>query len=295
MKYQERTIVLNEHFTLQNGVQIPKLGLGTWLIPDNEVAEAVRQAVSIGYRHIDTAQAYQNERGVGEGIRACGIDRNELFVTTKVAAELKTYADAAASIDESLRQTGLEQLDLVIIHSPQPWAEFRTEKRYFEENREVWRALEDAYEAGKVRAIGVSNFLVDDLQNVLDECRIRPMVNQILLHVGETPMDLVNFCRENGIQLEAYSPIAHGAALKSAALARIAEKYHASVAQVCIRYTLQLGAVSLPKSSNPDHIRSNAQLGFTLSDEDMRLLADLEQDYADDARFPVFGRKRKEN
>ena len=286
-------MILNEKFTLTNGVGIPKLGLGTWMIPDADTAEAVRQAVKIGYRHIDTAQAYQNERGVGEGIRTCGIDRSELFVTTKVAAEHKTYDAATKSIDESLQKMQLDYIDLIIIHSPQPWAEFRTEKRYFEENREVWRALEDAYEAGKVRAIGVSNFLTDDLQNLLADCRIRPMVNQILLHVGETPMDLVNFCRENDIQLEAYSPIAHGAALKSEALAEIAKKYGASVAQVCIQYTLQLGVVSLPKSSNPDHIRSNAALDFTLSDEDMRLLADIEQDYADDARFPVFGRKRR--
>lgn len=286
-------MILNEKFTLTNGVGIPKLGLGTWMIPDADTAEAVRQAVKIGYRHIDTAQAYQNERGVGEGIRTCGIDRSELFVTTKVAAEHKTYDAATKSIDESLQKMQLDYIDLIIIHSPQPWAEFRTEKRYFEENREVWRALEDAYEAGKVRAIGVSNFLTDDLQNLFADCRIRPMVNQILLHVGETPMDLVNFCRENDIQLEAYSPIAHGAALKSEALAEIAKKYGASVAQVCIQYTLQLGVVSLPKSSNPDHIRSNAALDFTLSDEDMRLLADIEQDYADDARFPVFGRKRR--
>lgn len=286
-------MILNEKFSLANGVGIPKLGLGTWMIPDTDTAEAVRQAVKIGYRHIDTAQAYQNERGVGEGIRTCGIDRSELFVTTKVAAEHKNYDAAAKSIDESLQKMQLDYIDLIIIHSPQPWAEFRTEKRYFNENREVWRALEDAYEAGKVRAIGVSNFLIDDLQNLLADCRIRPMVNQILLHVGETPMDLVNFCRENDIQLEAYSPIAHGAALKSEALAEIAKKYGASVAQVCIQYTLQLGAVSLPKSSNPDHIRSNAALDFILSDEDMRLLADIEQDYADDARFPVFGRKRR--
>ena len=286
-------MILNEKFSLANGVGIPKLGLGTWMIPDTDTAEAVRQAVKIGYRHIDTAQAYQNERGVGEGIRTCGIDRSELFVTTKVAAEHKNYDAAAKSIDESLQKMQLDYIDLIIIHSPQPWAEFRTEKRYFEENREVWRALEDAYEAGKVRAIGVSNFLIDDLQNLLADCRIRPMVNQILLHVGETPMDLVNFCRESDIQLEAYSPIAHGAALKSEALAEIAKKYGASVAQVCIQYTLQLGAVSLPKSSNPDHIRSNAALDFTLSDEDMRLLGDIEQDYADDARFPVFGRKRR--
>lgn len=285
-------MILNEQFTLTNGVGIPKLGLGTWMIPDADTAEAVRQAVKIGYRHIDTAQAYQNERGVGEGIRSCGIDRSELFVTTKVAAEHKTYDAAAKSVDESLQKMQLDYIDLIIIHSPQPWAEFRTEKRYFDENREVWRALEDAYEAGKVRAIGVSNFLTDDLQNLLMGCRIHPMVNQILLHVGETPTALIEFCRENGIQLEAYSPIAHGAALKSKSLAEIAKKYGASIAQVCIQYTLQLGAVSLPKSSNPDHIRSNATLDFTLSDEDMQALKGIGQDYGADSRFPVFSERR---
>ena len=286
-------MILNENYTLANGVQIPKLGLGTWMIPDAETAEAVRQAVAMGYHHIDTAQAYQNERGVGEGVRTCGTDRSNLFITTKIAAEHKTYAAAAASIDESIQKMGLDYCDLMIIHAPQPWAVFRGVKRYFEENREVWRALEDAYEAGKVRAIGVSNFLIDDLQNLLDTCRIRPMVNQILLHIGETPTDLVAFCRANQIQLEAYSPIAHGAALKSEGVAQIAAKYAVGIAQLCIKYTLQLGAVSLPKSSNPDHIRSNAQLDFTISDEDMLLLESIGQDYGADSRFPVFSKKKQ--
>jgi diketogulonate reductase-like aldo/keto reductase len=286
-------MVLNENFTLANGVLIPKMGLGTWMIPDSEAADAVRQAVAIGYRHIDTAQAYQNERGVGEGVRTCGIDRDRLFVTTKIAAEHKTYADAAASIDTSLQKMGLDHIDLMIIHAPQPWAEFRGAKRYFEENREVWRALEDAYKAGKLRAIGVSNFLVDDLQNILDTCRIRPMVNQILLHIGETPLDLIEFCHANQIQLEAYSPIAHGAALKNEDVARVAEKYRVGIAQLCIQYTLQLGAVSLPKSSNPDHIRSNTQLEFTISDDDMKLLESIGQDYGTDSRFPVFSKKKQ--
>lgn len=286
-------MVLNENYTLANGVLIPKMGLGTWMIPDGEAAEAVRQAVAIGYRHIDTAQAYQNERGVGEGVRTCGIDRSRLFITTKIAAEHKTYADAAASIDTSLQQLGLDYIDLMIIHAPQPWAEFRGAKRYFKENREVWRALEEAYDAGKLRAIGVSNFLVDDLQNILDTCRIRPMVNQILLHIGETPLDLVNFCHANQIQMEAYSPIAHGAALKNENVAQVAEKYGVSIAQLCIKYTLQLGAVSLPKSSNPDHIRSNTQLDFTISDDDMKLLESIGQDYGTDSRFPVFSKKKQ--
>ena len=285
-------MILNENFTLSNGVLIPKLGLGTWMIPDADVAETVRQAVAMGYRHIDTAQAYQNERGVGEGVLTCGMSRESLFVTTKVAAEHKNYESALRSINESLKKSGLDYFDLVIIHSPQPWAEFRADKRYFAENRKVWRAMEDAYRAGKMRAIGVSNFLIDDLQNLLDAADIKPMVNQILLHIGETPFSLIDYCRNHGIQVEAYSPIAHGAALKSEGVSQIARKYGVSIAQLCIQYTIQLGAVSLPKSTKPDHIRQNAQLDFTIDDADMRQLEGIKQDYQDDARFPVFGKKR---
>lgn len=137
-------MILNETYLLANGVQIPKLGLGTWFIDDAKAAEAVRAAVKLGYRLIDTAQAYGNERGVGEGVRTCGVHREALFVASKVAAELKTYEDAAKSIDETLKKMGLDYLDQMIIHSPQPWNEFRLEKRYYEENKEVWRALEDA-------------------------------------------------------------------------------------------------------------------------------------------------------
>lgn len=264
--------VLQEYYTLSNGVRIPKIGLGTWMIPDSDAAGAVKAAIGSGYRHIDTAQAYGNERGTGEGVRASGIPREEIFVTTKVAAELKSYAAAAESIDESLQKLGFEYIDLVIIHCPQPWAEFRSAKRYFKENKEVWKALEDAYEAGKVKAIGVSNFLVDDLRNILEDCRIRPMVNQIKLHIGEKPEEVLDFCKEQDILVEAYSPIAHGAALKDEAVGEVARRYGVTIPQLCIRYTLQLGAVSLPKSSNPEHIKSNAQLDFVISDDDMRLL-----------------------
>lgn len=285
--------ILQETYTLSNGVRIPKLGLGTWLIPDAEVVSAVKSAIDMGYRHVDTAQAYGNERGTGEGVRLSGLPREEIFVTTKVAAEMKDYASAAASIDESLRKMGMDYADLMIIHCPQPWNEFRGAKRYFKENKEVWRALEDAYEAGKVKAIGVSNFLVDDLQNLLEDCRIKPMVNQILLHVGETPYDLLDFCKQQDILVEAYSPIAHGAALSNERVAEVAARYGVTVPQLCIRYTLQLGAVSLPKSSNPDHIRSNVQLGFTISEEDMAILAGLGQDYGADSWFPVFSGKKQ--
>lgn len=286
-------MILQETYRLENGVQIPKLGLGTWFIGDENAAQAVRDAVAVGYRLIDTAQAYGNERGVGEGVRTCGLPREQLFVTSKVAAEAKTYEAAARSIDETLARMGLEYLDMMIIHSPQPWTEFRVENRYFAENKEVWRALEDAYAAGKLRAIGVSNFLQDDLENLLEDCRIRPMVNQILLHITNTDRALLDFCREQGIQVEAYSPIAHGEALKNPAITQMARKYNVTPAQLCIRYVLQLRTVALPKTANPAHMRDNSAVDFQISAEDMQTLEAMEkiESYGEFDMFPVFSGK----
>ena len=286
-------MVLSETYTLANGVQIPKLGLGTWFIDDDKAAEAVRTAVKLGYRLIDTAQAYGNERGVGEGVRTCGLPRESLFVASKVAAELKTYEAAARSIDETLEKMGLTYLDQMIIHAPQPWNEFRGEKRYFAENKAVWRALEDAQTAGKVRVIGVSNFLQDDLQNLLADCRVKPMVNQILLHISNTDLPLLDFCKTQDIRVEAYSPIAHGEALKNPAIAAMAQKYAVSSAQLCLRYVIQLGTVALPKTADPAHMQANAALDFVISDADMQTLTQMDHiaDYGDYTVFPVFSGK----
>lgn len=285
--------MLNEHYTLSNGVKIPKLGLGTWMIPNENAAQAVKDAVTLGYRLIDTAQAYGNEQGVGEGVRECGVERSEIFLTSKVAAENKSYESAAKSIDETLAKTGLDYIDMMIINSPQPWAEFRDEKRYFAENKAVWRALEDAYDAGKIRAIGVSNFLIDDLQNILEDCRIKPMVNQILTHIANTPLELIEYCEKNGILCEAYSPIAHGEALKNGVIVETAKKYGVTPARLCIRYTLQLGMVSLPKTGNPQHMKDNAAVDFVISDADMGTLKHVEKikDYGEYTFFPVFSGK----
>lgn len=286
-------MTLNETYTLANGVKIPQLGLGTWLIENDTAADAVRNAVKAGYRHIDTAQAYQNEAGVGEGVRTCGIPRTELFITSKVAAEHKSYEAAARSIDETLKRMQLDYLDMMIIHSPQPWNEWRGKKRYFEENKAVWRALEEAYKSGKLRAIGVSNFLVDDLESLLPSCTVKPQVNQVLAHIGNVPEDIVQYAQEHGMLIEAYSPIAHGKMLHAAQITKAAQKYGVTPAQLCIRYTLQCGFVSLPKSSNFDHIKSNAELDFEITSDDMNTLSALKDffDYGDDSRFPVFSGK----
>ncbi|TNU73425.1 aldo/keto reductase [Miniimonas arenae] len=282
---------LTETYPLANGVRIPTLGLGTWFIDDGSAAEAVRQAIAIGYRNIDTAQAYGNERGVGEGVRTSGVPREELFVSTKLAAEIKDYPGATAAIDESLAKLGLDYVDLMLIHSPQPWNDFRCGD-YAEGNLEAWRALEEAHAAGRIRAIGVSNFLQTDLENVLEHGTVAPHVNQILVHAGNTPTELIDYCQARDIVVEAYSPIAHGEIVTNPDVAAIAERYGVSVPQLCIRYTLQLGTVSLPKTANPDHMRANAQVDFVISEDDMDALrAMAETDYGENAAFPVYSGK----
>lgn len=284
----------NETIKLANGVEVPMLALGTWLIDNAEAAKAVRTAAELGYRHVDTAQAYGNERGVGEGIRTCKIPREQLFVTSKVAAEHKTYAEATASIDKTLADMELDYIDMMIIHSPQPWAEVnQSVNRYVEGNRLAWKALEDAYKAGKIRAIGVSNFLEGDIESLWETAEIKPMVNQVLCHISNTPIDLIEFCRKKGIVMEAYSPVAHGEALKNETIAEMAKKYGVTVPQLCIRYDLQLGMIVLPKTANPEHMKINADLGFVISGEDMEALKNVEKirDYGEHGGFPVFGGK----
>ena len=284
-------MILDEKYALANGVEIPKLGLGTWFINDDDVAQAVKDAVKIGYRHIDTAQAYQNEKGVGDGIRTCGVKREELFVTTKLAAEVKSYAEAAASINKSLEIMGLDYVDMMIIHSPKPWMEYYDEDHYFEGNREAWRALEEAYNAGKIRAIGLSNFEQADIDNILKSCTVKPMVNQILAHISNTPKELIQYCVEHDILVEAYSPIGHGELLKNNELAEMARKYDVSIPQLGIRYCLELGLLPLPKTANPGHMKNNAEVDFAISNEDMEVLKNMKriEDYGEASMFPVYG------
>ena len=182
----------------------------------------------------------------------------------------------------------------MLIHCPQPWALFRGPFRYFKQNIQVWKAMEEAYKDGKIRAIGVSNFLVDDLENIINNCEIKPMANQILLHICETPVDVIKFCQENDIVVEAYSPIAHGKAFNNDAIKAMADKYQVSVPQLCIKYTLQLDTISIPKASSKEHIEDNMKLDFEIAEEDMVEFMKLNRiDYGSDAFWPVFSKKKQ--
>ncbi|MFQ6792325.1 MAG: aldo/keto reductase [Thomasclavelia sp.] len=285
-------MILNEVYQLNNGVEIPKLGLGTWEIPDDQVDKAVKEAVELGYRHIDTAQGYGNEAGVGKGIRECGIDRNELFVTTKLEADIKDYQGAKQAIQGSLDKLNIGYIDMVIIHAPQPWAEFRSDNHYFQENIAVYQALEEFYQAGLVKAIGLSNFEIIDIENILNNCKVKPAVNQILAHISNTPFEVIEYCQKHDILVEAYSPVAHGEMLKNDAVKQMADKYQVTIPQLCIRYCLQLDTLPLPKTANRDHMANNSDVDFEISDDDMEVLKKIKRidNYGEFAVFPVYGK-----
>ncbi len=275
-------MVLEEFYKLNNGQRIPKIALGTWQTPNDVAATAVTAAIEAGYRHIDTAIAYENEAGVGAGLKAAlqstGIHRESIFITTKIPAEVKNYDGAVRCIQESMDRLDAFHIDMMLIHAPRPWAEMGSTSgnRYFKENIEVWKALEEAYEAGKIRAIGVSNFEIDDLNNIMAGGRVIPAVNQIRVHIGHVPTELIDFCEQNGILVEAYSPNATGRLLKVPEVCAMAEKYHVSVPQLASRFVLQLGLLPLPKSVHEERIRQNAKLDFEINSNDMASLLKLD-------------------
>lgn len=282
--------IFEETYKLNNGNTIPKLGLGTWEIDNSKVSKAVVDAINIGYRHIDTAEGYGNEVGVGKGIRTSEIPRDKLFVTTKLEASYKTYKEAKAGIEKSLVDLDIDYIDLMIIHAPQPWDEFRNGKHFFKCNLEAWSALEEFYKAGKIKNIGVSNFEIVDLQNILQNATVKPVVNQVLCHIGNTPFDIIDFCKTNNILVEAYSPIAHGAILGNIEIDKIARKYDVTLPQLCIKYDLQLNNVVIPKTANPEHMATNAKLDFQITDDDMTVLKNIAKiDYGEASAFPVYG------
>lgn len=263
-----------DSFTLAGGVKIPCLGFGTWQTPEGETAvQSVLCALEAGYTHIDTAQAYGNEESVGKAIRLSGIPRKDLFITTKLWNENHSYDLTMRSFEESMNRLGLDYLDLFLIHWPNPIA-FRD--HWQEANAESWRAMEELVEAGKIRAIGVSNFFPRHLEALLKTARIVPQVNQIRLCPGDPQDDVVAFCRKYGMLTEAYSPLGTGRIFEVPEMKALSGKYGRSIAQICIRWSLQMGFLPLPKSVTPQRIRENLQVfDFTLTDEDVKRIAGL--------------------
>ncbi len=266
---------LKSTFTLHNGVTIPCVGFGTWQAQDGEQAEtAVRAALEAGYRHIDTAAAYGNEESVGRAVRASGIDRAEIFVTSKLRNPDHGYESTLAAFDLTMRRLGLDTLDLYLIHWPNP-AQFRD--NWQEANAATWKAFEELYEAGRIRAIGVSNFRPHHLDALLKTARIVPMVNQIRLCPGDTQDETVAYSRKHNILLEAYSPLGTGKIFGVPLMQEMAAKYGKTVAQISLRWSLQMGFLPLPKSTTPSRIRENAALfDFELSQADMDRITGLE-------------------
>lgn len=266
---------ITDTFTLSNGVEIPAVGFGTFQTPDGEVArEAVKAAIRAGYRHIDTAFAYGNEVSVGEGIARSGVARSDIFLTTKHWVTERGYEKAAKAIDTSLKNLGTDYLDLYLIHWP---CVEKVSPEWKEINASTWRAFEEAYKAGKIRAIGISNFDVKHAEALCAVAEIKPMVNQLEYHPGYLQKENVDWCKANGILVEAWSPLGCGAVLGDERLAQIASGYNKSVAQLCIRFALQNGVLPLPKSVHEDRIIDNTKLfDFGISDEDMAKIAAIE-------------------
>jgi len=259
------------YYTLYNGMEIPEIGFGTWQIPNGEIAyNSVSFALKNGYSHIDTARAYGNEESFGKAIRDSGISRDKIFVTSKLPAEIKTYEGAHASYNITMETIGLEYIDLYLIHAPWPWD--RIGANYTKQNIEVWKAMEEIYKGGRCRAIGVSNFNVADLTAIMDNGTIKPMANQIKFFIGNTQEEVTQFCQKNDILVEGYSPLATGAILNNETIAAMAEKYKTTLPKICIRYVIQRGVLPLPKSTHREYISQNADVNFTISDDDMSYL-----------------------
>ena len=267
------TNVRDEAYVLSNGVKIPKLGFGTWQISNEDAYQATLDAIKAGYRHIDTAQGYRNEEAIGRALKDAKIDREDIFVTSKLPSHIKGYKQTLASFKKTMKDLQLEVLDLYLIHAPWPWDEIG--KDCTEGNIESWKAMIDLHQEGKIRSIGVSNFSITDIQALIEATGFVPHVNQIKFYIGDTQDELVNFCKKNNILVEAYSPLATGRILENEVLKTIALDKKVSVAQLCIRYCLDKGTLALPKTTKYERMVENADLNFSLSPTELKKLDEL--------------------
>ena len=266
---------MEKSIKLNNGVLIPQPGFGTFMTKDGEEAiQAVRWAVETGYRHIDTAAIYNNEKGVGEGIRQCGVSREELFVTSKVWNSERGYDKTLKAFDKTMDDLGLDYLDLYLIHWPANERQFG--KKASKLNQETWRAMEKLYEEGRIKAIGVSNFMPHHIERLMEKATVKPAVNQIEFHPGLLQKECVEFCKEQEITVEAWSPLGRGELIFDELLMGLAEKYGSTVAQLIIRWVMQHDIVPLVKSTKQTRIEENFQIfDFEISSEDMQRIDEM--------------------
>ncbi|MGN8937395.1 aldo/keto reductase [Bittarella sp. HCP28S3_D9] len=281
---------LQDCYILKNGVKMPCVGYGTYKTHEEETYRAVRAAIDIGYRHIDTASLYGNEAAVGRAVRDCGLPREELFVTSKLWNDDQGYESTLAAFARTLEQLGMDYVDLYLIHWPIPEGR---EGDWQTLNQESWRAMEELYRAGKIRALGVSNFLPHHLQSLMDTAQVPVMVDQLEIHPMRHQREAVNFCQRNGIQVEAWAPLVRGRAFDDPVLRSLAEKYQKTVPQICLRWSMQQGIVPLPKSSHEGRIRENADIfDFALAPEDMAKLLSLDGELGVGRHPDHFGEKK---
>lgn len=262
-----------QKYILNNGLEIPAVGFGTFKSVGDDAYNSVKEALKLGYRHIDTASMYNNEVEIGKAITESGIARNELFITSKIWRSDRGYDKTIASFERSIANLGTDYLDCLLIHWPCPI----NKPNHDEINLDTWRALEDLYKAKKVRVIGVSNFLVHHLKPILEKCEIKPMINQIELHPGFCQEEIVELCQKEGILLEAWEPLAKGKILNDERILKLAAKYQKSPAQICIRRSLDNGFLPLPKSTTPSRIKENKEVfDFKLEPEDVAFINGFE-------------------
>ncbi len=266
-----------KYLTLENGIKIPAIGFGTWQISQFQAAKCVETAIRTGYRNIDTAASYYNEKQVGEGINRsiqnCGIRREELFISTKLWNDHRGYDQTMRAFEDSMNKLGLEYLDLYLIHWP---AVARWHDDWRKINRSTWKAFEELYRDGRIKAIGVSNFLAYHIEALIEDGDIKPMVNQIEYHPGFGQIESAEYCQRNGIIVEAWSPLGSGDVLKDATMKHLAEKYQKSSAQICLRWLLQKNIIPLPKSTHERFMAANLQVyDFEVSDSDMKVIDTL--------------------
>ena len=267
-------MIREEYIVLNNGIKIPAIGFGTWQVADGEEAyNSCLAALRAGYRHIDTAFAYGNEQSVARAIADSGIDRKDVFITTKLPADIKDYEGAKVCFFESLKNLGTDYIDLYLIHAPWPWSDVGSDCT--EGNIAVWRAMIELYNEGKIRAIGVSNFHAKDIEAIVEATGVIPAVNQIRFFIGNTQNAIYDYCVGKGILIEAYSPLATGALVDHGELMAMAEKYGVTIPRLCIRYCIEKGTLPLPKSVNEERIRANLEVDFNISSEDIAYLDSL--------------------